>query len=166
MNRQSGATLVELVISIVIIGVSVAGVLLVMNLTSSHSADPMIQHQGVAIAEAYLEEILPLPFDEAAASGSPEGALGPDAGETGRADYDDVNDYDGLNDAGARGLQNPATVITGLDAYTVAVTVVNDGGLGPAGQQVTAGDALRIQVRVTHSSGLVDLTLSGHRTRY
>ena len=46
-----------MVIAIVIIGIAVAGVLLVMNYTTAHSADPMIQTQAVAIAESYMEEI-------------------------------------------------------------------------------------------------------------
>ncbi len=162
---QRGVTLIELIISIVVIGIAVSGVLLVISRTGGHSADPMIEHQAAAIAEAYMEEILPLPFDEDAATGAPEGALGADAGETGRSQYDDVNDYAGHSDAGARGLQDPATVISGLDAYTIAVSVVNDGALGPAGQRVPAGNAELVQVRVTHPSG-VDITLSGYRTRY
>lgn len=164
-QREWGATFVELIISIVIVSIAVAGIMLVIARTSGRSANPMIEHQAMAIAEAYLEEILALPYDEEAASGSPEGALGPDAGETGRLTYDDVNDYHGHSDAGARSFQSPATVITGLDAYTIAVTVANDANLGPAGIKVPSADAQLVQVRVTHPQA-VDITLSGFRTRY
>src|SRR5690606_35269826 len=56
--RARGFTLVELIMGIVVVSVAVGGVLLAMRTTVSKSADPMIAHQGIAIAEAYLEEIL------------------------------------------------------------------------------------------------------------
>ncbi len=165
-DRHRGTTLVELIISIVIVGIAVSGVLLVMTRTSTHSADPMLVHQAVAIAEAYTEEIVALPFDEDAASGgaTTEGALGPDPGEGGRADYDDVNDYDGLLDVGARGLHAPGTVIPGLADYTIAVNVDLDANLGPPGRRVPAADAELVQVTVTHPAG-VNITLGSYRTR-
>ena len=56
-RRQAGLSLIELVMFIVIVGVAVAGVLSVMNVTTRHSADPMIRKQAQAIAESLLEEI-------------------------------------------------------------------------------------------------------------
>lgn len=55
--RQRGLTFVELIIFIVIISVAVAGVLLVINNTTQHSADPQLRKQALEIAEALLEEI-------------------------------------------------------------------------------------------------------------
>ncbi|MFA6312356.1 MAG: type II secretion system protein, partial [Sterolibacterium sp.] len=54
---QSGLTLVELVMFIVIVSVALAGVLTVLNVTVKSSADPMIAKQMLAIAEALLEEV-------------------------------------------------------------------------------------------------------------
>ncbi len=164
-RRHRGATLVELVISIVIIGVAVSGVMLAMSQAARHSANPVIQQQAVAIAEAYFEEIALLAFDEDAATGVIGSEVGgPEPGET-RTTYDDVNDYNGHSDSGPRALDSPATVIAGLDDYTVNISVTNTGGLGPGGAQVVAGDALRIDVAVAHPVG-TNLVLSGFRTRY
>ena len=58
MTRARGFTLVELVMGIIVISVAVGGVLLAMRTTVAKSADPMIAHQGIAIAEAYMEEVL------------------------------------------------------------------------------------------------------------
>ena len=55
--RQSGVTLIELVIAIVIIAIAATAILGTFATTVGQSADPMIRHQAVAIAEAYLEEI-------------------------------------------------------------------------------------------------------------
>ncbi len=60
--QQSGITLIELIISMVIISISLTGIFTVMNLTVSHSADPIIYHQAISIAEACIEEILLEPY--------------------------------------------------------------------------------------------------------
>lgn len=152
-TRHAGATLVELVVSIVVISIGLAGILLVMNRNVSSSGDPLVQHQAIAIAEAYLEEILAKEFTD------PDGGEtgGPEAGET-RAIFDDVNDYNGLSDTGARDQNN--SPISGLGGYNVAVAVVSQAWNG-----IPAADALLVTVTVTGSGG-VTVTLSGYRTRY
>ena len=56
--HQRGMTLIELVVSIVVISVGLAGVLGVFNLVIRHSADPLLIKQTQAVADALLEEIL------------------------------------------------------------------------------------------------------------
>ncbi|BCR06397.1 hypothetical protein DESUT3_34660 [Desulfuromonas versatilis] len=143
-SRERGVTLVELIISIVIIAVALSGVLMVINQTTSHSVDPMLQHQAVAIAESYLEEVLLHP-------------CGPDTTPVhpgGRATFDNVADYNNLPDAKVRD-QNGA-LIGALDPnYSVTVTVAAD-NLGPAGNQVSAS-----RVTVTVSGQGTNFTLRG-----
>ncbi len=55
---QNGATLIELIITIVVISSALVGILSIINITTRHSADPVVQQQAIAIAESYLEEIL------------------------------------------------------------------------------------------------------------
>jgi MSHA pilin protein MshD len=148
--RSTGVTLVELIISIVVIGVALAGVLLVIVRNTQASADPMIWHQAVAIAEAYLEEILTKEFAD---PGGPP--------IEGRATYDNVADYNGLTDNGARDQTN--TPIAGLEAYTVNVQVVAVAAGELPG--VAPADALRVQVTVTPPHGGA-ITISGYRTNY
>ena len=59
---QRGLSLIELVMFIIIVGVGVAGILLVFNVTTKASADPLIQKQMLAIAEAMMEEVQAKPF--------------------------------------------------------------------------------------------------------
>ncbi len=164
-RSHTGVTLVELILSIVVIVLAVVGVFPLMSTIDRHSADPMIRHQAVAIAEAYLEEVMLLPFDEFAASGAAEGPVGIDAGETARGLYDDVNDYIAHTDVGARSLSNPAAVIPGLDQYTVSVVVQNDPNLGAGALAVPNAAAELVTVRVSHPAG-VNVVLAGYRTRY
>ena len=147
-DRERGVTLIELVISIVVVAIAVSGVLGLLSRTAGHSADAMIVAQAVSIAEAYLEEISLKAFDD------PDGV----DGEGARASFDDIDDYAGLVDAGARDqFGNP---IAGLGGYTVTVAVTPSAALTGVG----AGDAARIDVTVSHPP-LVNLSLSGYRTR-
>lgn len=161
LNRFShrGVTLVELIISIAIIAIGVAGTLLAINQTVRSSADPMVIQQSIAIAEAYLAEITSKSFSEDAVNGVPEtyGPLGTN-GET-RPVFDDVDDYIGT-DVGARGQDN--IPIAGLGGYTVNVAVsyaaLNNITVAP-------GDAKLILVTVTGPTSAV-VQLSGYRTNY
>jgi MSHA pilin protein MshD len=83
----------------------------------------------------------------------------PDAdGEAVRADFDDVDDYDGLVDAGAADqFGNP---IPALAAYTVSVDVTPSAALPSIG----AADAVRVDVRVQYAP-YVDFALSAYKTR-
>ena len=155
-KRQAGVTLVELVVSIVVISVGVAGILAVITRTTSSSADPVVMHQAIAVAEAYLEEILPKDFADPTQIET--GGPGGEPGET-RPIFDDVSDYNGLADAVARDQTN--TAIAGLGAYSVNVTVTNDGTLPGIG----AVNAKRIDVSVSGPFGDA-VTISSYRTNY
>jgi MSHA pilin protein MshD len=145
-RRQSGVTLVELVVAITIVAVAVTSVLGAMGMIATHSADAMVMHQATAIAESYLEEATLKPVED------PDGA----DGEGDRADYDDVDDYAGLADAGPRTPDGDA--IDGLADYTVRITVENSDAL----PDVDAARVRRVDVTVTHATG-VSATLTGYR---
>jgi len=145
--RARGVTLVELIVSIVVIGVALAGVMVVIVRNTSASADPLIWHQAVIVGEAYLEEILTKNFTA-------------DGVEASRDLYDDVMDYNGLTDSPPRD-QN-GTAIAALAGYSVNVQVataaLNDITLA-------SGNAVRAQVTVTMPTG-GSVVVSGYRTNY
>ncbi len=176
-----GVSLIELILFIVIIGAGLAGILGVMNLTTRASADPLIQKQALAIAEAYLEEVLAMPFtycepdDAHAATAESAGAVNPAdttrcattleaLGAEGEArgsttvPYDNVNDYNSLAAGAPANLDG--TAISELDAYQVSVAVVAE-ALGT----VASSASLRVTVTVTGPIGTV-VRLDGYRTRY
>jgi MSHA pilin protein MshD len=147
-RRERGVTLIELVVSIVIIAIASSAILGVLARTNGRSADAMVLRQAVSIGEAYLEEITLKPFAD------PDGA----GGEVNRIDFDDVGDYNGLVDAGARDQFGNA--IPSLAGYTVRVAVVSSTAL----TGVPAASAKRIDVRVTFPPS-VDLSLSAYKTQ-
>ena len=149
LKPQVGVTLVELLVSIVIVSIAATGVLGVLSMTTAASADPMIRHQAAAIAEAYLEEIMLKPIND------PDGI----DGEATRANFDDLDDYHGLSDVGAH--DQFGAPIAGLASYGIAVAVSPTAVL----PSVPLADALRVVVVVTHSND-VNFVLSGYRTRF
>lgn len=158
--KQQGLTLIELIISIVILGIGSVALLLAFQTWIAASADPMVNRQAIAIAEAYLEEISLQSFadpDGNTAATCTSTALGPEGGEA-RAVFDDVDDYDSLTDVGAR--DSLGNAIAGLEGYTVQIRVncENLAGLG-------ADNAKRITATVLHPV-IGSISLSTVRTRY
>lgn len=84
-SSQSGFTLIEVIIFIVVVSVALAGVLLLMDTVVKSSADPMARKQAVALADSVLEEILDKAYED------PDGL--PNMVEAGRSTFDDVDDY-------------------------------------------------------------------------
>jgi MSHA pilin protein MshD len=56
-KKQRGVTLIELVIFIVIVGIGLAGILQMLNLSTRMSADPVRRKQALLMAEGLLEEV-------------------------------------------------------------------------------------------------------------
>lgn len=184
-RRQSGISLVELIMFIVIVSIALAGVIGVLNLNTSHSADPMVRKQAMAIAESLLEEIELKPFTfcdpddpnsataQNAIVGDPLGCatlsesgaiLGPEA-ETrysNIAPFDNVSDYHGFN-------MNPIVDISGasitpLAGYNASVAVTPT-ALCAGAICVPADQSLLISVTVNGPGGF-SVTLDSYRTRY
>lgn len=192
-TRQRGVTLIELVMFILIVGVGVAGILLVYTNTVRYSADPVIRKQMLAVAEAMLEESALMPFtycdpddaDAATAGAALVGVgncatsvetIGPEAGEaryTPANPFDNVNDYTGFDTTTAipSGIADiSGTVIGSLAGYSAQMTATAQ-ALGPGGSTIAATDAngapqvLLVTVTVTAPGG-DSVSLSGYRTRY
>jgi MSHA pilin protein MshD len=144
--KQRGVTLIELVVAIVIIAIAIGSVLSVISSSAVNSSNRMIERQASAIASAYLEEILQKPFTD------------PDGGIEVRSAFDDIGDYAGYTDNGARDQQGNA--VAGLNQYTVS-TQVGPGTL----PGVPAGAVRLITVTVTHASG-VRVVANGYKTNH
>lgn len=150
-RRSRGFTLIELIVSIVVIAVAMAAILGVFSSIATRSAQSMVETQAAQIACAYLNEVLLRSFAD------------PDAipAEPSRDKFDDVGDYNGLVDVGVRDQYNQP--VAGLSQYNVAVQVSTP----PAGSlgAIAPSDMRLVTVTVVHSTGLT-VVVSGYRTAY
>jgi len=192
-TRKRGLTLIELIMFIVVVGIAVAGILLVYTNTVRYSADPVVRKQMLAVAETMLAETALMPFTfcdpDDAGAGSARAALlgagncagtveaiGPEQGESRYAvadRFDNVNDYAAFdtNTAVPAGIaDNSGTVFDALSGFRAQVSVKAQ-ALGPAGSAIAATDhdgaaqVLLVTVTVTAPGGDA-VSLSGYRTRY
>lgn len=131
---QMGITLIEMVITILLLAIALIALTNVLSSGVGGSADITLQLRSAALAQSYLDEILGKRFDE---NSHPRGippcrtnctllaSFGPDGAET-RAQFDDVDDYDGLDEGEGQltPLQNSSgEERTGYDNFRVRVSV-------------------------------------------
>ena len=153
-----GFTLIEIIVTLVVLAIAATSLLSLFSGTVRTSADPMIQQQAISIAEAYMEEILLRDFSD------PQGdeSSTREVGET-RINYDDVQDYNWLGvgeiqDKKVRDQNN--VVIAELLDYEVEVTV-----FGVELFEIPAVNSMRVDITVTHPA-ISPITISAYRTNY
>jgi len=159
---QRGATLVELVMTIVIISVAIAGVVGAFALISGRSADPLNQTRAVELAQLYMDEIITKKYDDS----TPQGGfpkytggcnIGPDSSEV-RGSFDDVDDYHNTTDSPPRTVDGP---VNGYDGFTVAVEVACAGGE----VDLPGPEAKRIDLLITAPGGQ-SFSFSAYRANF
>jgi MSHA pilin protein MshD len=136
-SLQTGFALVEAVIAITIVSIAAVTIMAQISQANVQSGRSLVQTEAVFFANAYLNEIVARPFDD------PDGV----DGEAARRFYDDVDDYNGLINVGAR--DGNGNLIPGGNRYTVRVSVANSNVL----PGVAAADALLVTVTVTDPVG-------------
>lgn len=177
LSSQSGLTLIELIIFIVIIGVGVAGIMATYTTVVRHSADPMVRKQALVIAESLLREIEQQPFTwcdpqdakattatsaaDCTNSQNNVGGATPATESRGSASdpFDNVADYSGLVSVAASDILGNNAV----SGYTVGVAITRAGGAAPF--EAMPQDAV-LRIAVTVSGYGESVSLVGYRARY
>lgn len=159
--NSRGATLVELVMTIIIISIAIAGVVGAFALITGRSADPLNQTRAVELAQLYMDEILTKKYDHGVPQGGLPKHMGPcNIGSDGeaRANYNDVDDYNGLADEPPRSSVN---MLNGYSGFRVGVTVTC------AGTEVglASGDAKRVDL-VIRTPGGPAFVFSAYRANF
>jgi MSHA pilin protein MshD len=171
MKTLRGFTLVELVIFMVIVGIAVGGVTLAFVQSTRTIHEPVIRQRALAVANAYMDEILRKRWNENTpveggcvqggawcSSGLTAAAIGVDAGEAGRADYDDLDDYAGITDEAP--TDQSGNPMPGYAGFSVTVTVDS-----PAWAGIASADVRRVTVAVRTPTGET-LSVRGYRVNY
>jgi MSHA pilin protein MshD len=193
--RQTGLTLIELIMFMLIVGIAASAMLAAVTTIASRSPDPLLRKQAMLRAESLLEEVSLAHFtychpDDANAETATSAAgcaslpetVGPRAGDS--RPYYNINDY--VSAFGLATAFNPAdasgriiTDATGAvmlpSGYTAKVTVDPVSGFGPAGlpianpaAPVNSADVevLHITVTVGYANDGESVILDRYRTRY
>ncbi len=182
--RQTGITLIEQIVFMVIVSVGVVALVAVMNPSIRASADPMVTKQSLAIAEALLNEVLHQPVtwcdpdDTNAASAqsyagcatTPQSALGPTPATESRdgasgSFFDNVRDYHGF---AMDDIADPSggSIVAG---YRGEVVVGEAGGLFGLAADAALAVTVTVCRTTTPSSvcaGRDNFALTGYRFRY
>lgn len=182
-----GFTLVELIVFISIVSVAVAGVVGALSYVNRYSANPLVQKQALAIAEALLQEIQQTAFSycdpndaqaatasaySGCASVSQQSITGPSPSSESR--YNQSNSFDNVADYGNFSMPDDscagicllgdATPLAGLSGYTAGVVLTKVGG-SAAFPGLVNDAALQITVTVTGPAN-TRVVLKGYRVRY
>jgi MSHA pilin protein MshD len=134
-----------------IISIAVMGVLMAINVSIRHSADPAITQQAIAIAESYLQEIAAKDFPTVPCP-TPTG---------GRSTYANICNY--YNLAAGAPTDETGTLIPALSSYNVVVNI--DRSAAVLGSLTAGTQVVRIDVTVSHT-GMQTMTFSAYRTNY
>jgi MSHA pilin protein MshD len=145
-SPRRGFTLPEALLAIVVVGVGLAGLLVVFSTISRGSANPVLRQQMAAVAQELMEEIQLKPY-AAAANTAPAGCA--------RDTYNDIADYNGYGSTGICTVDGVA--IAALAGFNVSASVA-------AGTLGGVAAARAITVTVSHAGE--SLQLVGWRTDY
>lgn len=95
MPARQGFSLIEAMIASTILAATVTAVSLPFTAGAQNEQDSARLTVAVALAEGLMEEILSKPFDDPAGNQTP----GPEAAETSRSSYANIDDYHGYAEA-------------------------------------------------------------------
>jgi MSHA pilin protein MshD len=149
-DRYRGFTLLELVVTLVLLAVAALAISGLVAQIGGSSASPVLQTQALYLAEGYLEEAMLKAY------------VDPDSDVEGCAAsrdlWDDIGDYACL-DVPASPTDSAGVAMPGLSRYRVSMSV---------GDPATVGGVTtrRVEVRVTHLDGRFDVRLAALRAQY
>lgn len=186
-SLRAGFTLVELVVFIAIVSIAMVGVVGALSYVNGHSADPLVQKQALAIADALSQEIQQVPFtycdpnDSHSATATSHAGCATDSQQSissptpaSESRYNQANPFDNVADYG--GFQMPggacagicrvgeSTALSGVNGYTATVSLANVGG-SAAFPDIATDAALEITVTVTGPAN-TRVVVRGYRVRY
>jgi MSHA pilin protein MshD len=129
-RHARGFSLIELIVTIVVTAVALTALGMGLLTASRNSANPVISMRAATLAQAYLDEILSKRFDENNDNGGAvrcgetsqpacSVSMASDTGET-RASFDDVDDYNGIDESPRNALGN---VEPNYDGFRVQISV-------------------------------------------
>jgi MSHA pilin protein MshD len=157
-----GLTLAEGLIAASVLAIAVVGIFAPLSATHQQTAAAQERGAGAALAEQLLEEIAAKPYADPSDGST---ALGPEAGETTRGLFDNVDDYHGYSDTTSGLTMLDGSAVSRADGLVFArdVTVTYRSTRG--GSPTSSGDFALVTVGVTTPHG-ERISISRMVTRY
>ncbi|RYY01662.1 MAG: type II secretion system protein [Gammaproteobacteria bacterium] len=151
MKLQDGVSLIELIVFLVVVGIASSALFAAYTNSLLHNADPIIQVRALELAQARLDEILALKYDENTPTGGIPACNSLGAAlcnNTPDANKNDVDDFNNVNDVPY------SSVVKGINySYSRNVTVA------------TADNLKLITVTVTAPRGF-SVTLAAYKANF
>jgi len=148
---RRGFTLAEGLIAVLVLSLAVGAMMGPISASYQQTRTVQQTTTAVTMAQQLLDEILSKPFVDPSDLST---TLGPEADETSRAAYDNMDDYNGYHDTTNATASDAMKTASGTaitwnsnDVYSRAVTM--EYRATPDGTAVAAGDYLMVKVTVT-----------------
>ena len=169
-----GMTLLEMVISIVVLGIALTTVTRLLSQGAARGAYTYDETKAIELAESLAGEIRSKRYDESSpVSGVPpcdgvsgasactaSASLGLEAGEAAspytRVNFDDVDDYDGVDEGSGSATGHDLLDVagnqrSGYQNFRVQIAVSYSGNVAPRSGELT--DSKKVQLTVTQPNG-------------
>lgn len=148
--RSRALTLAESLLATILLATTVTVVVGAVLAGHQQTCEAGDTRRAVALVEAMMEEILALPYDDPDGASAP----GPEAGESSRAAFDNIDDYHGYSEAAgavadAAGSPYPAAYAVYDRSVTIAAASIRPTGFA------TAAPGLSVTVSVGHTGRTV-----------
>jgi MSHA pilin protein MshD len=142
-KKSAGFTLIEVIVGIVVLSISFSILTTLIYPLANQSAEQVHQIRAAELGQSMINEILGRAFDEnsdmaggftrCGESGVSCSPIGLDSGETLRAQYDDVDDYNAIDFEHT--IQNSlgADISEQYVGFKMGVTVINDANYDESG---------------------------------
>lgn len=151
-KHQSGFSLIELIIAIVVVGAGVTAIFSLTTQAAQQGTDPMTYKQSLALVESYMEEIRGKRFSSGSCPSVPSSNV--------RANYSYVCHYDTSGSAVAIADQQGNSLLD-WSQYRVEIAVTNEALNG-----IASGNAQKIVVLVTHALSNTSVSLTSYKTNF
>lgn len=126
LDGEKGVSLIELIVFIIVVGIASSALFATYSYSMMRNTDPLIQVRALELAQARLDEILALKYDENTPTGGiPACGSGgvPVCNNTTDSNRNDVDDFHNVSDTPYTGYTRTVTVVTANNLKLITVTV-------------------------------------------
>ena len=172
--RGSGVTLIEMIVVIVILSIALTAITNLLGINTQKGAGTGLETKAIELAESLVGEIRSKRYDEnSPVSGVPpcdgvsggsactaSASLGLEAGESAspytRVNFDDVDDYDGVDEGSGSATGHDLLDVagnqrSGYQNFRVQIAVSYSGNVAPRSGELT--DSKKVQLTITQPNG-------------